>query len=259
MQGVLKAGSQGWLQRRNWTPLRTWCLSLFLPAHKGFRQFAWNETAGSLEDHPPSCGCLFEVAICFVVGCKLHGTPTVFGVQVLSTHSHGGPPPLCNPSKPKEWTELDNTWEEALRLRHLLYLAAKPDFVPPARFQQAMETCVECLLAGSGGSGAGNASLLSPERLLQLLDSPDALPLLQYLSWLEEALKEITSGDGPSGSSFRTVLVPQRAKGALKSWPAERSLLQQSACALWEALLLQGPKHLRQGRELGAGSWELGP
>ncbi|CAJ1444921.1 unnamed protein product, partial [Effrenium voratum] len=149
----------------------------------------------------------------------------------------------------EEWTELDNTWEEALRLRHLLYLAAKPDFVPPARFQQAMETCVECLLAGSGGSGAGNASLLSPERLLQLLDSPDALPLLQYLSWLEEALKEITSGDGPSGSSFRTVLVPQRAKGALKSWPAERSLLQQSACALWEALLLQGPKHLRHAKE----------
>lgn len=31
----------------------------------------------------------------------------------------------------------DNTWEEALKLRHLLALAAKPDFIPPSCFQQA--------------------------------------------------------------------------------------------------------------------------
>ena len=41
------------------------------------------------------------------------------------------------------------------------------------------------------------------------------------------------------------MLVPQRVRGALKSWPAERSLLQQSAAALWEAIMVQGPQHLR--------------
>lgn len=43
------------------------------------------------------------------------------------------------------------------------------------------------------------------------------------------------------------MLVPQRAFGALKSWPAERSLLRQSAEALWEAITVQGPQHLRRG------------
>lgn len=31
----------------------------------------------------------------------------------------------------------ERTWEEALKLRHLLSLAAKPDFMPPPCFQQA--------------------------------------------------------------------------------------------------------------------------
>eukprot|EP00438_Fugacium_kawagutii_P030425 Skav216210 [mRNA] locus=scaffold238:169109:196968:- [translate_table: standard] len=138
----------------------------------------------------------------------------------------------------------ERTWEEALKLRHLLSLAAKPDFMPPPCFQQAtrdgdaMETCVACLLHTPHGQ------LMQPARMLELLDSPDAGPLLQYLSWLEEALKEIAAG---SSSSGRTVLVPQRARGALKSWPAERSLLHQSAAALWEAIMVQGPQHLRPG------------
>ena len=66
---------------------------------------------------------------------------------------------------------------------------------------------------------------------------------------LEEALKEVANSSG------RTVLVPQRARGALKSWPAERSLLHQSAAALCEAIMVQGPQHLRR-RELGA-SWQV--
>lgn len=134
----------------------------------------------------------------------------------------------------------DNTWEEALKLRHLLALAAKPDFIPPSCFQQAMETCVACLLHTCV---VQPGQLMQPARMLQLLDSPDAGPLLQYLSWLEEALKEITNS-----STGRTVLVPQRAFGALKSWPAERSLLRQSAEALWEAITVQGPQHLRHAQ-----------
>ena len=69
------------------------------------------------------------------------------------------------------------------------------------------------------------------------LDSPDASALLLYLSWLEEAFK--------AHANKRTVLVPQRARDSLKSWPAERSLLRRSACALWEAIQVQGPLHLR--------------
>lgn len=130
----------------------------------------------------------------------------------------------------------DRTWEEALKLQHLLALAAKPDFMPPACFQQAMETCVACLLHTPQGQ------LMQPAQMLELLDSPDAGPLLQYLSWLEEALK------GVANSSGRTVLVPQRARGALKSWPAERSLLHQSAAALCEAIMVQGPQHLRHAQ-----------
>ena len=42
----------------------------------------------------------------------------------------------------------DSTWEEALKLRHLLSLAAKPDFMPPACFQQAwqlkLHTSLDC-------------------------------------------------------------------------------------------------------------------
>ena len=63
--------------------------------------------------------------------------------------------------------------------------------------------------------------------------------MLQKLR-LEEALKEVANSSG------RTVLVPQRARGALKSWPAERSLLHQSAAALCEAIMVQGPQHLRR-------------
>jgi len=129
----------------------------------------------------------------------------------------------------------NSTHEEALKLRHLSSLAAKPDFMPPACFQQAMETCVACLLHTPHGQ------LMQPARMLELLDS-DAKPLLRYLSWLEDALKEIANSSG------RTVLVPQRARGALKSWPAERSLLQQSAAALWEAIMVQGPQHLRHAQ-----------
>ena len=68
---------------------------------------------------------------------------------------------------------------------------------------------MECLLAGSGGSGAGNASLLSPERLLQLLDSPDALPLLQP--------------QGPAGLNRTEPKEPKdrfRGKGPRKEGPA---------------------------------------
>ncbi|CAK9071295.1 unnamed protein product [Durusdinium trenchii] len=103
-----------------------------------------------------------------------------------------------------------------------------------------METCVACLLHTCV---VQPGQLMQPARMLQLLDSPDAGPLLQYLSWLEEALKEITNS-----STGRTVLVPQRAFGALKSWPAERSLLRQSAEALWEAITVQGPQHLRHAQ-----------
>ena len=73
------------------------------------------------------------------------------------------------------------------------------------------------------------------------LDSPDAKQLLSYLSCLEEAL---------AFGADRTVLVPQRARDSLKSWPAERSLLRRSACALWEAMQVQGPLHLRREREM---------
>eukprot|EP00439_Symbiodinium_sp_Y106_P003304 s936_g1.t1 len=129
--------------------------------------------------------------------------------------------------KKEGWNEWnDNTWEQTLKLRYLLTLAAKPDFVPPARFQQAMETCMKCLLHAPQGQ------LMQPARLLQLLDSPEAGPLLR--TWLEEALKEGPGSDPRS----RTVLVPQRVCSALCSWPAERSLLQQSAAALWEVLNL---------------------
>eukprot|EP00931_Biecheleriopsis_adriatica_P049649 TRINITY_DN28723_c0_g1_i1.p1 TRINITY_DN28723_c0_g1~~TRINITY_DN28723_c0_g1_i1.p1 ORF type:complete len:724 (-),score=214.48 TRINITY_DN28723_c0_g1_i1:85-2256(-) len=140
---------------------------------------------------------------------------------------------------------VDNIWEQAVKLRHLLSLAAQPDFVPPARFQQAMETCMSCLLHAPQGH------LMHPEHMLKLLDSPDADPLLKYLSWLEEALKGVTSSSSGTsgGASCRTVLVPQRVRSALCSWPAERSLLQQSAAALWEALSTHGPRHLRKIQE----------
>lgn len=142
----------------------------------------------------------------------------------------------CAALKKEGWNEWnDNTWEQTLKLRYLLTLAAKPDFVPPARFQQAMETCMKCLLHAPQGQ------LMQPARLLQLLDSPEAGPLLRYLTWLEEALKEGPGSDPRS----RTVLVPQRVCSALCSWPAERSLLQQSAAALWEVLLTEGPQQLR--------------
>ncbi|OLP87827.1 hypothetical protein AK812_SmicGene30907, partial [Symbiodinium microadriaticum] len=90
----------------------------------------------------------------------------------------------CAALKKEGWNEWnDNTWEQTLKLRYLLTLAAKPDFVPPARFQQAMETCMKCLLHAPQGQ------LMQPARLLQLLDSPEAGPLLRYLTWLEESLK----------------------------------------------------------------------
>lgn len=52
---------------------------------------------------------------------------------------------LCHEKWPPPWAQMllsefsvseDRTWEEALKLQHLLALAAKPDFMPPACFQQ---------------------------------------------------------------------------------------------------------------------------
>eukprot|EP00930_Biecheleria_cincta_P034380 TRINITY_DN2376_c0_g1_i1.p1 TRINITY_DN2376_c0_g1~~TRINITY_DN2376_c0_g1_i1.p1 ORF type:complete len:657 (+),score=154.20 TRINITY_DN2376_c0_g1_i1:154-2124(+) len=135
---------------------------------------------------------------------------------------------------------VDNTWATVVKLRPLLSLAAQPEIVPPARFQQIMETCMACLLH------AGQGHLAQPLRMLKLLDSADAGPLLRYLTWLEEALKKFTSSSSSScGRSCRTVLVPQRVRSALCSWPAERSLFQQSAAALWGAIATHGPEQLR--------------
>lgn len=140
---------------------------------------------------------------------------------------------------PGDW--VDNTWEEAVKLWPLLNLAVQPEFAPPPRFQQAMETCMVCLLHAPQGR------LCHARRMAELLDSPDAGPLLSYLDWLETALREVAQEVNlrSSASSCRTVLVPQRVRSALCSWPAERALLQQSAVSLWEALLAHGPEHHR--------------
>lgn len=136
---------------------------------------------------------------------------------------------------------VDNTWEQVVKLRPLLSLAAQPEIVPPARFHQIMETCMVCLLHATQGH------LAQPLRMLQLLDSPDAGPLLRYLTWLEEALKKFTSSSSSSrSSSCRTVLVTERVRSALSSWPAERSLFQQSAVALWGAIATHGPEQLQK-------------
>jgi len=136
---------------------------------------------------------------------------------------------------------VDNTWATVVKLRPLLSLAAQPEIVPPARFQQIMETCMTCLLH------AGQGHLGQPLRMLKFLDSADAGPLLRYLTWLEEALKKFTSSSSSSGGrSCQTVVVPQRVRSALCSWPAERSLFQQSAAELWGAIASHGPEQRRK-------------
>jgi len=135
-----------------------------------------------------------------------------------------------------EWD--DNTFEQTMKLRHFLTLVAQPEFDPPPRFQQAMDTCMACLLHAPQGR------LMHAKRMAELLDSPDFVPTLRYLDWLEGALREVSPCSSGS-ASCRTVLVPQRVRSALSSWPAERALLQQSATALWEALLAHGPEHHR--------------
>eukprot|EP00747_Dinoflagellata_sp_TGD_P184628 gnl/TRDRNA2_/TRDRNA2_40440_c0_seq1.p1 gnl/TRDRNA2_/TRDRNA2_40440_c0~~gnl/TRDRNA2_/TRDRNA2_40440_c0_seq1.p1 ORF type:complete len:707 (-),score=155.00 gnl/TRDRNA2_/TRDRNA2_40440_c0_seq1:30-2150(-) len=134
----------------------------------------------------------------------------------------------------------DNTWEEAVRLRHYMWLVAQPDFEPPPNFQQAMVACASCLLNAQEGH------LQNPATMAEFLQSSEVQPIARYLDWLERAFPEVVAQVTPkSGPSCRTVLVPTRVRSALSSWPSECALLRQSAMGLWEALLAHGPSHLR--------------
>jgi len=134
---------------------------------------------------------------------------------------------------PSGWS--DDPWDKSMKLRPILCFVAPPDFALPARFEQAMDTCVACLLHAPEGH------LQRAFRMAELLESHDVGPLLRYLEWLEPAIREVSSKQG----SNVVAPVPERVHSALSSWPSECALLRQRAAALLEGLLKQAPQHLR--------------
>ena len=86
---------------------------------------------------------------------------------------------------------LDSVWQGVAKLRPVLLLTLQPEFELPPCFQQAMDTCVSCLLHVPEGQ------LQCVGRMADLLELPDLAPILRYFDWLESAMHELSGLNRP--------------------------------------------------------------
>lgn len=135
----------------------------------------------------------------------------------------------------------DNIWDQLMALWPIVSFAAQAKFAPPPGFLDAMDTCAKSLLQ------APENCLRNVEKMVELLESPTKEPVLCYLDCLEAGMAE-----APRSSSVQqeqsldcktTALSQQRVQRTLAAWSTEHSLLQVSAGALWEVLMVHGPIH----------------